>query len=58
MTMLMCDNDRCRFNNDRVCSLAKVYCVGRMCRSAKWSSYVEMMRNKSDGVKLRDRNPK
>lgn len=46
MTMLMCDNDRCRFNNDRVC------------RSAKWSSYVEMMRNKSDGVKLRDRNPK
>lgn len=56
--MIMCDNDRCRFNNDRVCSLAKVYCVGRMCRSAKWSSYVEMMRNKSDGVKLRDRNPK
>lgn len=56
--MIMCNNDRCRFNNDRVCARAKTYCIGRMCMSAKKETYVDMMRNKSDGVKLRDRNPK
>lgn len=58
LTMLMCDNELCRYNNDRVCARAKVYCIGRMCKSAKWTTYAEMQRNRRDDVKLRDRNPR
>ena len=55
MTMIMCDNARCRFNNDRVCARAKMYCVGRMCQNARRDGYMEMMKRPSYGAKLRSK---
>ncbi|WP_294160700.1 hypothetical protein [uncultured Selenomonas sp.] len=56
MTMVMCDNDGCRFNNDRVCAQAKIYCVGRRCMSAKRYGVIDLMRKPSWTPKERDRN--
>lgn len=44
MTMVMCDRETCRFNNDRVCARAKVYCVGRRYMSAKRYGVIDLMR--------------
>ena len=56
VTMLMCDNDRCRYNNDRVCARAKIYCVGRRCMSAKRYGVIDLMRKPDWAPKERDRN--
>lgn len=62
VTMVMCDDDACRFNNDRVCANKKIYCVRRKCvnrRSA--NSCRETMKNHPEGSerpKMRDWNPK
>lgn len=58
LTMLMCDNDICRYNNDRVCARDKVYCVDRRCRSAKYENVVSLMRRRDWLPKERYRNPK
>lgn len=56
VTMVMCDNDGCKFNNDRVCAQAKIYCVGRRCRSAKRYGVIDLMRKPDWAPKERDRN--
>ena len=56
VTMVMCDNDGCKFNNDRVCAQAKIYCVGRRCRSAKRYGVIDLMKKPSWTPKERDRN--
>lgn len=54
--MVMCDNDGCKFNNDRVCARMKIYCVNRRCMSAKRYGVIDLMRKPSWTPKERDRN--
>lgn len=35
VTTIHCDNDGCKYNDGRLCTRAKVYCVGRRCRSGR-----------------------
>ena len=54
MTMVMCDNDGCKFNNDRVCARMKIYCVNRRCMSAKRYGVIDLMRKPSWTPKERE----
>ena len=46
MTAVHCDNDRCKHNEDRLCTRADMYCVGRRCRSERHMTYIDLMRGR------------
>lgn len=46
MTAVHCDNERCKYNEDQLCTRADMYCVGRRCRSERHMSYIDLMRGR------------
>lgn len=52
--MVMCDNDGCKFNNDRVCARDKVYCVDGRCRNSRRCNIVDLMRAPDYAPKAND----
>lgn len=55
--MVMCDNEKCSYNNDRVCSLKKKHCAWRTRSNRRFASYLDMAMHKGETWKDHDRNP-
>ncbi len=46
VTVIHCDNDKCKYNEDQLCTRADMYCVGRRCRSERHMTYIDLMRGR------------
>lgn len=46
MTAVHCDNERCKYNEDQLCTRADMYCVGRRYRSERHMTYIDLMRGR------------